>query len=340
MKINQSSYSSLALLIVLGISDATATSLESIAGAVGGSSSCNTYGSRPPINTFFGGYFSIGTTGNGVSDCGMQGGVQDSIAAKGPLTTTHSVSASINGVPYTGTSRATSNFGELSVAAHGNLPGLPGVGNYLRQSGGFSFFNDQLTFNSPTQASGDKGKVVYTFTIGGALATPVSSQPFVSENIANLSVKQDSFFQGNIFTARTSGTSSVGTILGNPSYPGFSMSNGAVQGEGQFSTTQLPFVWGKPSDLTVGLAGVSIPMGTSLDVLLNAALSGIEVYDASGNLLNNFNINSASGSVYSANGVAIVTTPIPAAFGLLGSGLLGLIGVRRRPIIVHLNHMD
>jgi hypothetical protein len=310
-----------ALFAMLGITNATASSLQSVAGAVGGQSSCNTYGSRPPVSTLFGSYFQIGTTGNGISDCGLQGSIQDQTATRGPLTTTNAVSATVGGGPYTGSSRATSNFGALSVASHGEMLGVSGPGG-VTQSGGFSIFNDQLTFSSPNQASGNLGKVVYTFTIGGALATPVPNSPFHSESIANLVVKQDSFFQGNIFTAKAD-AGGPGTVLGGTSYPGFTMSQGAVEGEGQFTSGQIPFTWGKSADLTVGLAGVSFPTtGSTLDVLLNAVISGIKVYDSSGNLLTNFNINAASGSVYSANGVSSV--PIPAAIWLFSCGLLGL----------------
>lgn len=95
-------------------------------------------------------------------------------------------------------------------------------------------------------------------------------------------------------------------------------------------TASIPFTWGESSDLTVGLAGVSFPAtGSTLDVLLNAVLSGIKVYNSSGNLLTNFNINAASGSVYSVNGVSSVV-PIPAAVWLFGSGLIGLIGFSRK----------
>jgi hypothetical protein len=325
--ISTAAFAFFTLFAMLGITNANAAGLQSVAGAVGGQSSCGTFVSRPPFSTLFGSYFQIGTTGNGISDCGLQGSVQDQIATSGPLTTINSVSATVGGGPYTGTSRATTNFGALSVAAHGQMLGVTGPGG-VNQSGGFSIFNDQLTFNSPTQASGSLGKVVYTFTIGGALTTPVPNPPFAAESIANLVVKQDNFFQGNIFTAKTSSLS-LGTILGNPSYPGFTMSQGAVQGEGQFSSGQIPFTYGVSSDLTVGLAGVSFPStGTTLDVLLNAVISGIKVYDSSGNLLTNFNINATSGAGYTANGVSSV--PIPAGVWLFASGFASLMVLRRK----------
>lgn len=226
MKTNLYTYALFTLFAIQGITDATAAGLQSIAGAVGGQSSCGTSISRPPISTLFGSFFQLGTTGNGISDCGLQGSMQNQTATHGPLTTTNAVSATVGGGLYTGTSRATANFGALSVASHGQMLGVTGPGG-VAQSGGFSIFNDQLTFNSPTQAAGSLGKVVYTFTIGGELTTPVPNPPFISTNIANLVVRQDGFFQGNIFTSRTV-TTDTGTILGNPSYPGFTTSLGSV----------------------------------------------------------------------------------------------------------------
>ena len=182
-----------------------------------------------------------------------------------------------------------------------------------------------MTFKSPTQANGGLGKVVYTFTIGGALTTPVPTPPFASTNIANLVVQQGSFFQGNIFTARTVSTE-TGTILGNPSYPGFTTSLGSVQGDGQFSSASIPFVWGESANLTVGLAAVGFPAtGATVDAFLKAVLSGIKVFDASGNLLNDFKITAASGAVYQASGVSSV--PIPAAIWLFGLGLAFLSNI-------------
>jgi hypothetical protein len=317
------------ILALLNFNNARASSLESIAAAVGGQSTCNTFGTRPPISTIFGGYFQIGTTGNGISDCGLQGSIQDNTAAKGPLTTTNSVSANVGGGSYTGSSSATSDYGLLKVTAHGNMLGVTNTLGFS-QSGGFSIFNDQLTFNSVNHANGSSGQVVYTFTIGGALTTPVPS-PGTSQNIANLIVKQNGFSR-NIFTANTfsSTTGGTGTILGNPSYPGFTTAIGSVQGSGQFSSAAIPFVWGKASDLTVGLAAVSFPVtGATLDALLTASLSGISVYDNPGNLLNDFNISSVSGATYTAGGVSSV--PIPAAVWLFGFALSVFAGFCRKP---------
>ena len=129
MKIDISAYALFAIfaiLTMLGVADAMAASLEAVARAVGGQSSCTTFTSRPPVSTLFGSFFQIGTTGNGISDCGLQGSIQDRTATQGPSTTTNSVSTTVGGGTYTGSSSATSNYGVLNVAAHGNMLGVTG----------------------------------------------------------------------------------------------------------------------------------------------------------------------------------------------------------------------
>ncbi|MHB8741674.1 MAG: VPLPA-CTERM sorting domain-containing protein [Sulfuricaulis sp.] len=307
---------------------ACASNLQALAGAVGGQSTCGTFSTPPPIGPLFGAIFSIGTTGNGISDCGLQGSIPDNTAASGPVTSTNSVSATVGGGPYTGTSSASANYGTLNVAAHGVMGGITNTFGFS-QSGGFGIFNDQLTFLSPTQTSGSAGSVVYTFTIGGALTTPVPNPPYTAQNLGSLALKQDSFFQGNIFTANTF-TGSTGTILGNTSYPGFTMAAGSVKGSGQFSSVRVPFKWGTAANLTVGLAAVSFPAtGSTLDAYLNADLTGIALYDASGNPVSSFSINAASGSTYTAAGI-VSTVPLPTSVWLFGSGLAGLFGFTRR----------
>jgi hypothetical protein len=307
------------MLIILGVTDAGASGLEAIAGAVGGQSSCSTAVTPTSISLSFGGVFGIGTTGNGISDCGLQGSIQDNIATKGPLTSTNTVAATVGEGSYTGSSSASSNYGSLGVAAHGNLIGVTNTFG-VAQAGGFALFNDDLTFTSPTLTNGSSGHVVYTFTISGALTTPVPTPPFASQNLAELAIRQDAFRQ-SIFTATT--YPDRATILGNPSYPGFTLSPGSIQGSGQFSTVAIPVTLGTAEKLTVGLAAVSYPAtGATLDAHLNAVLSGIAFYDPSNNLLTNFSIRSASGAVYSANGVSSV--PIPATVWLFSSMLAGL----------------
>jgi len=313
-------------ICVLSAGSASASDLQALAGAVGGQSTCTTFGTRPPIGPLFGAVFDTGNIGNGISDCGLQGSIQNNTVANGSVTAANTVSAIVGGGPYTGSSSATSQYGTLSVAAHGDMQGTSNTLGFS-QSGGFSIFNDQLTFMSPTQPSGSPGSVIYTFTVGGALTTPGPNPPYTAQNLGEL-VLQQGGSPGSIFTANTY-TGSPGTILGSSSYPGFTSSAGSIQGSGQFSSGHLPFTWGTVADLTAGLAAVSFPAtGSTLDAHLKAVLSGITVYDAAGNPVTIFNINAASGSIYTAAGV--VVAPLPAAGWLFSAGLLGLMGIARR----------
>ena len=254
--------------------------------------------------------------------------MQSLAGAQGPLTSTNSVSATVGGGPYTGTSSATSNYGTLSAAAHGTNLGVTNTLGFS-QSGGFAIFNDELTFTSPTQTNGSSGSVVYTFTVDAALTTPVPTPPFASQNFAELAIQQGDFVQGHVFNASTYATSD-GRVLNGPSYPGFTMSLGSVEGSGQFSSVPLPFVWGAEENLTVGLATISMPYtGATLDSHVNGVLTRIAVYNADGSLNSNFKISAASGSVYSADGVSPIPEPQTYALLLTGLVFVGFIASRR-----------
>jgi hypothetical protein len=99
---------------------------------------------------------------------------------------------------------------------------------------------------------------------------------------------------------------------------------GSLSGTAVFKTLPVPFIFGQAQPMTVGLLAEQSGNGYS-DYYSTAELTGIEVFDASGGILNSFSIVSASGTHYSANGVvgtAPSSVPEPSAESLAFLGLL------------------
>ena len=69
----------------------------------------------------------------------------------------------------------------------------------------------------------------------------------------------------------------------------------------------------------------------AVDFASSALLTGIELFDAAGNPIPDFSIDSGSGTVYDANGVHLTSAaPEPATPAVFGLGLAGLGFTRRR----------
>src|ERR1035438_8298456 len=94
----------LAVLAMGALEPSEAANVNALAGAVGGQSSCVTFGTPAPIGPLFGSIFGIGDIGNGISDCSLQGSIQNSISAMGPVSAANSVTATVGGGPYSGSS--------------------------------------------------------------------------------------------------------------------------------------------------------------------------------------------------------------------------------------------
>jgi len=303
----------LVISLVLGgiFTPVYAANLEAFAGAIGGNSTCVTFGPPAQVGSFFGSVgFVIGNIGNGVSDCGLAGGFLDINLPGGLATSTSSVIATVTLGTYTGTASASANYGVTAASASGTMGGVTGP-LALSESSGFGLWEDNLTYTSSSHSNGSSGTIIYTFTIHGSLTTPVPNPPFASEENAFMVLKQDQSSAGAFFTARA-GTGQIGTILGNPTYPGFTTGIGFVTGTGTFSTAALPFIWGTAVDLKAGLIVGSFPFTggtTSADFLTTSTLTGIQVFASNGQPVSDFSIASSSGAQYSASG--IVSEPVP-----------------------------
>jgi hypothetical protein len=304
--------------------------LDAFAGTVGGNSTCGTFGPPAPVNFFGSPGFGIGINGNGISDCGLAGSLVDHNAALGPLTAANSVSAAVPGGTFTGTANGTANYGVVGGSSHGVMGGITGP-LVFSEAAGLGIWEDNLTYTSPTHAPGTQGTVMYTFTVAGNLTTTVPNPPFATQEISSLAFQQDAFFQGDIFTAAVTG-GSLGSILGNGSYPGFTFVPGSISGSGKFPSVPITFTWGKPFDLKVGLIAEALPdTGSTSDVNLLATLTGIQILDASGKPVSDFSVASGSGAQYGAGGILAEPGPsavpepatvFPAAGGLFLFGMI------------------
>jgi hypothetical protein len=99
----------------------------------------------------------------------------------------------------------------------------------------------------------------------------------------------------------------------------------------------IPFVYNQPFDFTVGLYASETPSSNfgsgglsqgRVDFGHTATLSGITVLE--GGQPVDFTIQSGSGAVYTAAGIAAPAVPEPASFGLFLAGLAVLAGINRR----------
>ena len=101
-----------------------------------------------------------------------------------------------------------------------------------------------------------------------------------------------------------------------------------------FQSSELPVDFDVPTTFAFGLL-TAVQANDSQTVDSdppNISLSGIQVYDAAGEMISDFSIQSGSGAVYGADGIQSepANTPEPATFLLAGLGLVAVGGMRRR----------
>ncbi|HME68481.1 MAG TPA: PEP-CTERM sorting domain-containing protein [Myxococcota bacterium] len=303
-------------------SAARAASLEAFAGTIAGVSSCETFMTAPPIANFFGGGqgFIVGTTGNGISDCGLQGGFQDVTQATGPLTSPlESLTAvPVSGGNFTGSASGTANYGSMGASANGQFTGTTGP-LVLTSAASFGIFDDLLTITSPNHATGSLGDVQFTFTIQGSIATPGSNPTFATSADALLALHVGSgasMTSQNIFHATVFPTSaSVPACSGN--LAGLTVQAGLISGNARCSTGPLAFEYGVPFEIAAGLLVQALPdTGGNATGSMTAALTGINISGET-----NFGASGSSGTSY--------PVPEPSTVMLLTGGLAAL-WLRRR----------
>lgn len=303
--------------------------LQAYTGAIGGSNECP--GGGPPAEArFFSTIptFGLGAGGNGISSCGLTGSVSNVVNVG---TTPANSQTNLNNAgylnagsgTYSAAASANANFGLLTVSADGLLTGTE-PGNGYSESIAFAIAYDTINIPAGTAF------MQYQFTFNGGLNQ--SANDIATGNI-QVQVQVGSVSQ-QIFYGTISEASAGAFGPLSASVPGcvtgidnFQCTNATI------STTMLPVTPGMGVTFDLGLmVSTDLLNGPSaVDPSPGMSLTGIELFDANGNPISNFNLTSGSGAVYGANGLVsepTSATPEPGSLWLLASGIL-LIAVAR-----------
>jgi hypothetical protein len=171
-----------------------------------------------------------------------------------------------------------------------------------------------------TDLSGEARAIGAVNTVGMVANYQQNSAPIYTLMAANLQPASPPYF-----------VPSTGT-----GHDGFTIGASSISGIGVFDTNPLSLTYGTAFDFSFGLLAYAMPRDGSASSTFSstALLTGIDVFDALGNPVNDFSILSESGTVYDASGVHLApSVPEPNTLALLATGMICLFGrelVRRR----------
>jgi hypothetical protein len=278
---------------------ANTVGLEAFSGVVAGTNTCLT-GGQPAAWAFFGTNlgFDIGGTGNGISDCGLSGGIDDVVTGGAtPAMSSQSLSnatyTGYTGTLYSGSAVATANFGNITLGADGSLNGPYGGSGAPADAGAFGLTTDQIVTNA--------SYLSFTFMINASISgTNVASGNIGVEMDMPLVNGGNPFY---VFHGTTAGVNVPGTISNcTQQTVGFDCADAI------FSTAFLPVTPNTLFALQIGMEAVAdLSNGPgNVDASFDPGsleLIGISAENASQQAITNFMIQSASGAVYGADGV-------------------------------------
>jgi hypothetical protein len=280
--------------------------------------------------------------GDGIGDCGLSGGISNLTAAAGPLTSVTNLGltpySSYPANSFYGSASATANYGSLSIATSGTVNGVQGA-NGNAETVAFGIASD--TLNVACLPACTTGYMAFEFGLTGSLTVTNPANGGGGEMQVNVQAgsNNENIFYSNVAGASVyqGGIENVGgTLYAGQPVPG------CLTGSGNFvctnatlQTFMMPVTFTGGVSFSFGLLGDTTP-DSSQTVTVDPpdmSLSGIQVYDAGGNLISNFTITSGSGSAYGADGFEsgpVSGTPEPGTLISLALGLVFLgLGHRR-----------
>jgi hypothetical protein len=313
---------------------ASASQIQTYVLDVSGQSSYGTYSVPSPVLDFFG-PTGLAIPSNGLPTGGLPGVARLTTGASGVLVDSAAASGSGDSTfgswSANGSSSANATYGKVGAEGSGTRLHI-GDGNTVVGFEGFGIFTDSLTFNSAS-LNGTVGSTIFHFTIDGTVLSvgavntvgmvanyQQNSAPIYTLMAANLQPASPPYF-----------VPSTGT-----GHDGFTIGASSISGIGVFDTNPLSLTYGTAFDFSFGLLAYAMPRDGSASSTFSstALLTGIDVFDALGNPVNDFSILSESGTVYDASGVHLApSVPEPNTLALLATGMICLFGrelVRRR----------
>lgn len=296
---------------------------------VGPSFECTVGGPATPALTFFPNV-TPGVPSDGLVPCSIAGGYRTTtVGGDGPISDARSLSTSF-GTPsntFVGSALALARAGSVLAHASGTYTGSFGSLVY-EGAASYGIFEDRLTATSPSVANGTPGTIRLTFDVDGE-ASVSGPPPFnaTADVEINYSVAGGSSF--TLLRAQASRSDLLPFAISGTGAPltGFTLAPGSFSGAGQVAGLFVPFTWGQPFDLKVGVLAASIPspnMTALVDFTGGATLTGIELR-ANDQPVANFAITSESGTGYGPNGV-----PEPSTCAMTLAGAASLAGAARR----------
>ena len=316
------------------------SSIETLVLSVGGESTYTTYGAPPG---FYPGLFfnsGVGIPSIGLAPAGVAGAFRIQDASAGPLSDSIALNTTyLSGYnSFAGSATANSQYGDVGAAAHAVFTGIvdPSI---VQGAEGYGLYHETFTFNSPTAASGTIGWVQFHFTVDGTLSGKGSDVEINYQHNMPASTADYLLMRAGV---PNSGASFLNTASGSiPS--GFTVTPTSVGGSGVFDTVNLPIVYGTPFDFTFGMLAIATPSsGSTADVsfAMSALLTGIDLYNSSGQSVTDFSIISGSGTHYDANGVHLSAVPEPGSLtmALIGAGIASLYLASRRGLGASRSH--